>query len=52
MPCRKIKKGGERCTRRKKVKIMKKAGKKHRYYFSGKKWIRLKGNKKAPRVKR
>ena len=54
MPCRKLKRhiigrAGKRCTRRKKV--VRKNGK--RYYRAGKSGlVRLKGNKKPPRVKR
>ena len=50
MVCRKIKKGGKRCARRK--KIVMKDGK--RGYIAGAKtgWVRLKGRKKPPRVKR
>ena len=49
MPCRKKVKGGKRCARRKKV--IRKDGK--RYYRAGKSGlVRLKGKKKAPRVRR
>lgn len=49
MPCRKTKKKGGRCTKRKKVVI--RNGK--RYYRAGKSgWVRLKGSKKAPHKKR
>ncbi len=49
MPCRKRKKGGKACARRKKV--IRKNGK--RYYRAGKSGlVRLKGGKKAPRVRR
>ena len=49
MPCRKRKKGGKACARRKKV--IRKNGK--RYYRAGKSGlVRLKGAKKAPRVRR
>ena len=50
MPCHKMKKGGKRCTRRKKVRM--RDGK--RYYYAGPKsgWVRLKYGKKAPHVKR
>ena len=49
MPCRKRKKGGKACARRKKV--IHKHGK--RYYRAGKSGlVRLKGGKKAPRVRR
>ena len=49
MVCRKIKKGGKRCARRKKV--IRKDGK--RYYRAGKSGlVRLKGGKKPPRVRR
>jgi hypothetical protein len=49
MACHKKKKGGKRCARRK--KIVRKDGK--RYYRAGKSGlVRLKGNKKAPRIRR
>ena len=49
MVCRKRKKGGKRCARRKKV--IRKDGK--RYYRAGKSGlVRLKGGKKPPRVRR
>ena len=49
MVCRKIKKGAKRCARRKKV--IRKDGK--RYYRAGKSGlVRLKGAKKAPRIRR
>jgi hypothetical protein len=49
MVCRKKKEGGKRCARRKKV--IRKDGK--RYYRAGKSGlVRLKGAKKAPRIRR
>ena len=49
MPCHKKKAGGKQCARRKKV--YHKNGK--RYYKAGKSGlVRLKGGKKAPRVRR
>ena len=49
MACRKMKKGGKRCARRKKV--IRKDGK--RYYRAGKSGlVRLKNGKKPPRVRR
>lgn len=50
MACRKKKVGGKRCIRRKKI-VMRKG---KRGYIAGPKsgWVRLKGRKKAPRIKR
>ena len=50
MACRKMVKGGKRCARRKKVVM--RNGK--RGYIAGPKtgWVRLKGRKKPPRIKR
>jgi hypothetical protein len=48
MPCHKKVKGGKRCARRKKVYHI--DGKRYYKNKSGK--VRLRGNKKAPRIRR